>query len=92
MRRNVKLFDWDENCTTKLLNISPPLEGGFLLDIFKSSDADIYYIERRRNHSKEKTKAIMDKMFKLFGILDTTADDCRNALRSDIQDTKTTPS
>ena len=47
---------------------------------------DIYYIEHKRNHSKEKTKAIMNKLFKLFNILDTTSEDCRNALRSDISD------
>ena len=54
--------------------------------IAASSVTDIYYIEHKRNHSKEKTKSIMDKLFKLFGIIDTTAEDCRNALRSNIPD------
>ena len=54
--------------------------------IVASNVTDIYYIEHKRNHSKEKTKTIMDKLFKIFDILDTTAEDCRNALRSDISD------
>ena len=54
--------------------------------IAASNVTDIYYIEHKRNHSKEKTKVILDKLFKLFSILDTTAEDCRNALRSDIPD------
>lgn len=54
--------------------------------IAASNVTDIYYIEHKRNHSKEKTKSIMDKLFKIFDILDTTAEDCRNALRSDIPD------
>ena len=54
--------------------------------IAASSVTDIYYVEHKRNRSKEKTKTIMDKLFKLFNILDTTAEDCRNALRSDTPD------
>lgn len=54
--------------------------------IVASSVTDIYYIEHKRNHDKKKTKTIMDKLFKIFDILDTTAEDCRNALRSDISD------
>lgn len=54
--------------------------------IAASSVTDIYYIEHKRNHSKEDTRNIMNKIFKLFDILDTTAEDCRNALRSDIVD------
>lgn len=54
--------------------------------IVASSVTDIYYIEHKRNHSKEKTKTIMDKLFKIYNILDTTAEDCRNALRSNIPD------
>ena len=54
--------------------------------IAASSVTNIYYIECKRNHSKDKTKRLMDKLFKIFDILDTTAEDCRNALRSDIPD------
>lgn len=54
--------------------------------IAASNVTDIYYIERKRNHDKNKTKKVMSKLFKLFDILDTTAEDCHNALRSDISD------
>ena len=51
-----------------------------------SSVTDIYYLEHRHSHSKEKTKKIIEKLLKVFGIVDITARDCRNALRSDIPD------
>ena len=51
-----------------------------------SSVTDIYYIEHKRNHSKKKTTKLMEGLFKVFDILDTTATDCRNALRSNIPD------
>ena len=54
--------------------------------IAASNVSDIYYIEHKRNHNKEKSNNIMDKLFKIFDILDTTAGDCHNALRSDIPD------
>lgn len=54
--------------------------------IAASNVTDIYYIEYKRNHSKDKTKKIMDKLFKIFDILNTTAEDCHNALRSNISD------
>ena len=54
--------------------------------IAANSVTDIYYIEHKRNHDREKTKTIMDKLFKLFNILDTTSEDCRNALRSNVSD------
>ena len=54
--------------------------------IVASSVMDIYYIEHKRNHDKKKTKTIVDKLFKIFDILDTTAEDCRKALRSNIPD------
>ena len=54
--------------------------------IAASNVTDIYYIEHRRNHSKKKTIELMKRLFEIFDILDTTAEDCRNALRSDIAD------
>lgn len=71
---------FDDSCMVVLLAAE---YDGFIV---ASSATDIYYIEHKRNHSKEKTKAIMDKIFSLFDILDTTSEDCRNALRSDIPD------
>lgn len=54
--------------------------------IAASNVTDIYYIEHKRNHSKTKTIKLMKGLFKVFGILDTAATDCYNALRSDIPD------
>lgn len=54
--------------------------------IAASNVTDIYYIEHKRNHSKKKTTKLMKSLFEIFDILDTTAEDCRNALRSDVTD------
>ncbi|MCD7845110.1 MAG: PIN domain-containing protein [Oscillospiraceae bacterium] len=50
------------------------------------SVADIYYIMHRSLHSDEQTRAMLKKLFLSFGILDTTALDCRNALTSPVSD------
>ncbi|MCD8083165.1 MAG: PIN domain-containing protein [Clostridiales bacterium] len=50
------------------------------------SVADIYYIMHRSLHNDEKTRKLLKKLFMSFGILDTTALDCRNALTSPISD------
>jgi len=50
------------------------------------SVADIYYIMHRSLHSGSETRALLKKLFLSFGILDTTALDCRNALTSPISD------
>ncbi|MCD7823375.1 MAG: PIN domain-containing protein [Oscillospiraceae bacterium] len=50
------------------------------------SVADIYYIMHRYFHSNAETRALLKKLFMSFGILDTTALDCRNALTSPISD------
>ena len=54
--------------------------------IAATSVTDIYYIEHKRNHDKEKTKAIMEKLLRAFDILDITAEDCYNALRNGMND------
>lgn len=54
--------------------------------IAASNVTDIYYIEHKRNHSKKKTIELMKRLFEIFDILDTTAEDCQSALRSDIAD------
>lgn len=54
--------------------------------IAASNVTDIYYIEHKRNHDKKKTKTIMDKLFKIYDILDTTAEDCHSALRNGMDD------
>ncbi len=54
--------------------------------IAASNVTDIYYIEHKRNHSKKKTIEIIKDLLEVFNVLDTTNADCRNALRSSIQD------
>ncbi|MCD7733110.1 MAG: PIN domain-containing protein [Oscillospiraceae bacterium] len=50
------------------------------------SVADIYYIMHKCFHSDSQTRELLKKLFMSFGILDTTALDCRNALTSPISD------
>ncbi|MCD8327506.1 MAG: PIN domain-containing protein [Ruminococcus sp.] len=50
------------------------------------SVADIYHIMHRSLHSDEQTRVLLKKLFLSFGILDTTALDCRNALTSPVSD------
>ncbi|MCD7832326.1 MAG: PIN domain-containing protein [Firmicutes bacterium] len=50
------------------------------------STADIYYIMHRSLHSNEVTRELLKKLFMSFGILDTTALDCQNALDSSMSD------
>ncbi|MCD8221101.1 MAG: PIN domain-containing protein [Clostridiales bacterium] len=50
------------------------------------SVADIYYIMHRSLHSDIQTRNLLKKLFLSFGILDTTALECRNALTSPVSD------
>ena len=50
------------------------------------SIADIYYIMHKYFHSNSETRGLLKKLLMSFGILDTTALDCRNALASPISD------
>ncbi|NDO48949.1 PIN domain-containing protein [Lachnospiraceae bacterium MD335] len=54
--------------------------------ITAGSATDIYYLVRKHLHNTEQAKNAMTKLYQLFGILDVTADDCQNALLSDIKD------
>ena len=54
--------------------------------IAATSVTDIYYIQRRYYHDKEKARKNLEKVLKLYDIIDVTEIDCRNALRSDIPD------
>ncbi len=54
--------------------------------ITAGSVTDIYYLVRKHLHNMEHAKNAMFKLYQLFGILDVTADDCQNALLSDIKD------
>ena len=54
--------------------------------ISAKSITDIYYLTHKITHSKEATKNIIRKILMLFNILDTTADDCKNAIYSETND------
>ncbi|MBR1482939.1 MAG: PIN domain-containing protein [Ruminococcus sp.] len=54
--------------------------------ITAKSVTDIYYLTHRLTHSDAATRDILNKLFSLFGILDTTANDCREAVFSDVTD------
>lgn len=50
------------------------------------STADIYYLTHRYTHSDKDTRGVLNNLFCLFELLDTTGTDCRHALSSDISD------
>lgn len=54
--------------------------------ITASSATDIYYLVRKHLHSTAQAKDVMSKLYELFGILDVTSIDCREALGSDMND------
>ena len=54
--------------------------------ITAKSITDIYYLTHRLTHSDKATRDILNKLFSLFGVLDTTANDCREAGFSDVSD------
>lgn len=54
--------------------------------ITAKSVADIYYLAHKATHSNEKSREILAKLFTLFSLLNTTGDDCKNALFSPIAD------
>jgi len=54
--------------------------------ITAKSITDIYYLLHRYTHSDKDTRNILNTIFSLFDILDTTDIDCRNAVSSDITD------
>lgn len=66
-----------------LLAVADGTVSGF---IPAKSIADIYYIMHRHLHSDEQTRILLKKLLMSFGILDTSALDCRNALTSPISD------
>lgn len=51
-----------------------------------NSVTDIYYLQHQYFHDRETTKENLIEVLRLFDILDTIAEDCRNALRSSIAD------
>ena len=54
--------------------------------ITAKSITDIYYLLHRYTHSDKDTRSILNTLFSLFDILDTTGVDCRKATSADIAD------
>ena len=54
--------------------------------ITASSVTDLYYIIHRHTHSAIQTRKIINTLTQLFGLVDTYAEDCINALHSDMTD------
>lgn len=51
-----------------------------------TSVTDIYYIQHKYYHSREKAKNNLEKILGIYNIVDVTEADCQNALRSGIPD------
>lgn len=56
------------------------------LYITASSVTDIFYLIRKHLHDSDQAKSAIAKLFELFYILDSTAEDCREALLLDMKD------
>ena len=54
--------------------------------ITATSVTDIYYIQRKYYHDREKAIENLKKVFRLYSIIDVTETDCRNALRNGMSD------
>ncbi len=54
--------------------------------ITAKSVTDIYYLTHRITHNDAETRKILNKLFTLFHLLDTTSLDCRKAISSAIAD------
>ncbi len=50
------------------------------------ASADIYYLTYRCTHSKNDSREIIDKLFSIIGLLDTSAEDVFRAVSSQIGD------
>ena len=54
--------------------------------IAASSITDIFYLQGKFFGNKKKAKQNLADLLKIFKVLDTTAEDCKNALRSEMAD------
>ena len=54
--------------------------------IAATSITDIYYIQHRYYHNQEKAKNNLEKILKLYDVIDVTGADCHNAIRNNISD------
>lgn len=54
--------------------------------ITAKSSSDIYYLMHRCTHSDKDSRAVLSKLFTLFGVLDTNGIDCQKAILSKMGD------
>ena len=50
------------------------------------SATDIYYLTHRFTHDDKASRAVLNKLFMIFEVLDTAGMDCRHAIPSEISD------
>ena len=50
------------------------------------SATDVYYLTHRLTHDDKASRAVLDKLFSLFEVVDTAGMDCRRAIPSDVSD------
>jgi predicted nucleic acid-binding protein len=56
--------------------------------ITAKSSTDIYYLTHRYTHDNRSSREILNKLFTLFEVLDTSGMDCRRAVLSEVSDFK----
>ncbi|MBQ8639069.1 MAG: PIN domain-containing protein [Lachnospiraceae bacterium] len=54
--------------------------------ITAKSATDIYYLVHKSTHSDKETRRILNTLFTLFDLLETTGQDCKSAISSSISD------
>jgi len=74
---------WSKDAQTLFLMTANRDFDGF---ISAKSVTDIYYLMHRSTHSDKDTREVLNRLFKLFGLVDTAGNDCRFALSSDVTD------
>ncbi len=58
----------------------------FIGCITAKSSTDIYYITHRLTHDDAASRKILNKLFRLFEVVDTAGMDCRRAIPSEVSD------
>ena len=74
---------WSKDAQTLFLMAANRDFDGF---ISAKSVTDIYYLMHRCTHSDKDTREVLNRLFKLFGLVDTAGNDCRFAISSAVSD------
>lgn len=77
--------EFSEDAKTLFLMIAEYKFNGY---ISAKSATDIYYLMHRFTHNDKMSREVLSNLFMLFDILDTSGDDCKQALISNITDYK----